>query len=72
MFCPYCGTRIKITHTYSAGRHGRVQSGWCKKCKKRFTITSVILDSDRHGGAYKVAKKLAREDGKEGPDKKKG
>jgi DNA-directed RNA polymerase subunit RPC12/RpoP len=60
MICPYCGNKIKVTHTYSGGRDGRTQSAWCKTCKKRFTIVSVILDSDRHGGAYKIAKKMER------------
>jgi len=64
MICPYCKQKIKITHTYSGGKRGRVQSGWCPYCRRRFTITSILYDSEQYGGAYKVAKKLEREERK--------
>jgi hypothetical protein len=55
MYCPYCGKKIAITHTYRAGTIGKTQTGRCQGCKRVFTVVSVLKEGI---GAYKLAKKI--------------
>lgn len=60
---PNCGGLLAVTHTYSAGPHGKVQRMQCCSCLKVVTAQTIIVDADpkRGQGAKALARKLSNE-----------
>lgn len=59
MICPQCGGKIKVTHTYVAGRKGKTQASKCIACKTAWTLVTVVIGEHKQGrGAYAVAQQL--------------
>jgi len=69
MLCDVCDIRLKITHSFSAGRGGKTATAKCPECGKRFTLVSILVPyAGRGNGAAAMARKLKRA-GQEGKNK---
>lgn len=56
MRCEDCDVRLKVTHSYQAGRMAKTATAQCPKCRKKYTAITILVSGDTGASAW--AKKL--------------
>lgn len=56
MRCEICDVRLKVTHSYQAGRMAKTATAQCPKCGKKYTAITILVSGDTGASAW--AKKL--------------